>query len=138
MVRAATQHDLPFATRMVGQLWEAHAFDDYDEAMLAERSAEIMQQCECYVIEHEDTPLAFASLQEQGDYKLIRHFSVERDQRGQGLGRAAFEALEAHAFPGRKSRLYASTELAGPKAFWEKMGYSVFAYTMEREGKGEV
>ena len=135
MVRDATLDDLPFATRMVGQLWEAHAFDDYDDAMLAERSAEIMDHCECYVIEHEGAPLGFASLQEQGDYKLIRHFSVERDRRGKGLGRAAFQALEAAVFPGRKSRLYASTELAGPKAFWERMGYQIFAYTMERKGR---
>jgi GNAT superfamily N-acetyltransferase len=124
--------DQPFAVRMIGQLWEAHGYDDYDDASLAARAGEIMEHCECYVIG--DPPVAFASLQEQGDYKLVRHFSVEADQRGQGVGRAAFEALEAHAFPGRRSRLYASTDLEGPKAFWEKMGYKIFAYTMERKG----
>ena len=115
------------------QLYVAHNFNDWDEASLAARAAELMSHCDCYMIDHEGAPLAFASLQEQGDYKLIRHFSVEETRRGQGLGRAAFQALEAHAFSDRKSRLYASIETAGPKEFWEKMGYRAFAYTMERK-----
>ncbi len=117
----------------IRQLWEAHGYSDYDAASLTRRCREILEHCECYIIDGNNKPLAFASLQEQGDYKLVRHFSVIEARRGQGHGRQAFEALEAHAFPGRKSRLYASIEAAGPKAFWEKMGYHAFAYTMERK-----
>ena len=131
-IRAATAEDLPFATRMIGQLWEAHDFDDYDDDRLAVRAAEIMEFCDCYVLG--EPPVAFASLQDAGDHMVIRHFTVEKAERGKGRGRAAFEALEAHAFPGRPSRLYASMEIPEPRAFWEKMGYGTFAWCMERKG----
>lgn len=131
MVRAAVPDDQPRASELIGQLWEAHGYDDYDDASLKARTEEIMATCECYMIG--DPPVAFASLQDQGDYMLIRHFSLERAERGQNKGRAAFEALRMHVFPDRKSRLYASIDTPGPKEFWEKMGYSAFAYTMERK-----
>ncbi|MEM1298538.1 MAG: GNAT family N-acetyltransferase [Pseudomonadota bacterium] len=131
-VRSATPEDLPFATRMMGQLWDAHG-DTYDDAQITDRTAEVMEICDCYVLG--DPPVAFASLQDLGDYMLIRHFALENAERGKGKGRAAFEALEAHAFPGRPSRLFASTTLPQPKAFWEKMGYGAFAYCMSRKGR---
>ncbi len=134
MVRPATEDDLPRAVALIGQLWQAHDEDDYDDASLRARTEQIMQTRDCYMIEHEGASLAFASLQEAGDHVVVRHFSLEASERGKGLGRAAFQALEAHAFPGRNSRLYASNRHPGPKAFWEKMGYHVFAYTMERKG----
>jgi GNAT superfamily N-acetyltransferase len=131
-VRAANAHDLLLATRLIGQLWEAHGEDNYDVDSLAVRADEIMRTCDCYVIG--DPPVAFASLQDAGDHMVIRHFSVEAAERGKGVGRAAFEALEAHAFPGRASRLYASMDIPGPRAFWEKMGYDLYAYVMQRKG----
>lgn len=131
-VRAASGDDMPLAVRLIGQLWEAHGEDDYDDASLAARADEILRTCDCYVIG--DPPVAFASLQDAGDHMVIRHFSVEATERGKGIGRAAFEALEAHAFPGRASRLYASMDIPGPRAFWEKMGYDLYAYVMQRKG----
>lgn len=134
-IRSATPGDLPFAARMIGQLWEAHGDAVSDEARLADRASEIMNICDCYVIG--DPPVAFASLQDAGDHMVIRHFALEKAERGKGRGRAAFEALEARAFPDRPSRLYASMTVPQPKAFWEKMGYGAFAYCMERKGVPE-
>lgn len=131
-IRAATAEDLPFAIRMIGQLWESHGEDVSDPGPVAARAAEIMEFCDCYVIGA--PPMAFASLQDAGDHMVIRHFALEATERGKGQGRAAFEALEAHVFPGRPSRLYSSTTIPGPRAFWEKMGYGVYAYCMNRKG----
>jgi len=131
-VRPATPADLPLVTSLLRQLWESEELDDYDDAILASRAAELMEQCTVYMMESEGIAVAFASLKDQGDHMLIRHFSLEERERGKGLGRAAFEALEAHAFAGRTSRLYATIHFPGPRAFWEKMGYGAIAYTMER------
>lgn len=131
-IRAARAGDLQVATRLIGQLWEAHGEDDYDAVALTDRTDEIMRTCDCYVIG--DPPVAFASLQDAGDHMLIRHFAVEASERGKGVGRAAFEALEAHAFADRPSRLYVSMDIPGPRAFWEKMGYDLYAHVMQRKG----
>ena len=132
-VRPAHNADLPRVVELIDQMWQAHGEDDYDQTSLTARCREIMATCTCYMIERDGRAIAFASLQDQGDYMLIRHFTLEETLRGAGVGRAAFAALEAHAFPGRKSRLYASIEVPGPRAFWERMGYRAFAYTMERK-----
>ena len=134
IVRAATPDDLAFASDLLGQLNAAHGEVNQDQGRLDARAAEVLAICDCYVIG--DPPAAFASLQDAGDYMTVRHFVVDQAHRGNGTGRAAFTALENHAFPGRKSRLFASLTEERPKAFWEAMGYSAFAYTMERKPEG--
>ena len=121
---------------LIGQFLLATALvgdgEEFDHDAARARTEEIMDICDCYMIG--EPPVAFASLQDAGDYMLVRHFAVDAAERGKGTGRAAFEALEARAFPGRNSRLYASIDVPGPKAFWEKMGYGAFGYMMERKG----
>ena len=133
MVRSATPEDLPRAAELIRQLHVAHG-EAWDTDRATARTVEIMDHCDCYMIG--DPPVAFASLQDAGDYVLIRHFCMDEAERGKGQGRTGFDALEAHAFAGRKSRLYASTVEQRPRAFWEKMGYDVFAYTMQRKPGG--
>lgn len=63
---------------------------------------------------------------------IIHMFSVPREQRGQGLGRATYEEWEA-GLPGRIKlvKLWAADTGPGPSdEFWMKMGFS---YTYDRE-----
>ncbi|MEM7057437.1 MAG: GNAT family N-acetyltransferase [Pseudomonadota bacterium] len=133
MVREAISKDLPLAAELMGQLWTAHGFDDHDDSYRRSRTQKIMETCDCYLVG--DPPIAFAALQDIGDHMLIRQFCLDASHRGQGKGRAVFEALKNHAFPDRSSRLFAHIGNAASRKFWEKMGYSAFAYAMEREAE---
>jgi GNAT superfamily N-acetyltransferase len=64
----------------------------------------------------------------------VRHFFIERDRRGRGLGREAFEALARERFPaGCRIELDALTTNAGGLRFWQKLGFEAYAVVLVRE-----
>ena len=77
-----------------------------------------------------ETPVGAVTWIDLGDHIFIRHFTIDRALRGQGLGAAGFAALRAAHFPGREVELSASVELDAPLKFWTAQGFYPVGHTL--------
>lgn len=131
----ATEADEARLVELIAQLWEAH--DDGASSDRAEVRAKLPVYRAHYrplMLVRDGKAVGYALVKEMGDHVFIRHFGIDAAHRGTGIGRAAFTALEA-AYPGRRFRLDASLKTTAPRAFWEAMGFTARAWSMEREGE---
>lgn len=79
-----------------------------------------------------ERPAAYALFREDASSVYLRQFFVRREQRRQGVGRAAFEILRARIWP-LDARLTVDVlcrNVAGI-AFWRSMGYEDYCLTLE-------
>lgn len=65
-------------------------------------------------------------------YVCLRQFFVEREYRGQGIGRRAFELLTATFPPDAPVVLEVLARNPAGRRFWERVGFSDYAVTMKR------
>ncbi|MEM1164478.1 MAG: GNAT family N-acetyltransferase [Pseudomonadota bacterium] len=118
----------------IGQLYAAHDYN-MDWPALQTRADEMLAAGPVFFIEQSDRRIGYAALKDMGDHMYVRHFVIDQEQRGKGMGSSAFKALQAAQFAGRQVRLDAPHETPGPKAFWERQGFAVMGYTMRRNAE---
>ena len=120
----------------IGQLYGAHGYDLDEDGLLGRAEAMIAANRICFL--HRDgSEIGYAALHDMGEHMFIRHFVIDKEMRREGIGQAAFGALEAACFPGRQARLDASHTVIGPREFWEAQGFRIMGYTMRRDaGEG--
>ena len=120
--------------RFIGQLYDATDYHLEWQALQG-RADDMLAAGPVYFLCRNGARIGYAALKDMGDHMFIRHFVIDRDLRGSGVGSRAFAALERTCFPGRQSRLDASHMVEGPRAFWESQGYEVMGYTMRRDAE---
>jgi GNAT superfamily N-acetyltransferase len=70
---------------------------------------------------------------------FVRHFYLERDLRGHGLGRQAFELLAAKRFPaGCQVALDVLASNPAGLAFWTRLGFQLYATSLKLNLKFEI
>lgn len=139
-VRPVRPVELDLLTDMVMQMWAAHTHenDDIDitDRNAATRRAKVLMTGSAVLMFGRGRQIiGYAALQDQGDYMFIRHFLIDAAHRGNGTGRAAYNALAEACFPGRPVRLDVSMHVAEPRAFWEALGFFARGIAMQRDAE---
>jgi GNAT superfamily N-acetyltransferase len=91
---------------------------------------------DAWVAHDGDHVRAYALVSENGDHVFIRQFVVDEPERGRGVGRALFEALEEE-YGAPQFRLDVMEGRDDARAFWERMGFAPRAVNMRREAPEE-
>lgn len=131
----AAAEDHPLIADYIGQLYNAAGTVRTGRDVHEQRASDMLAAGPCYLLHRGDAVIGYAALKDMGDHIFVRHFVIDADLRGAGLGARAFGALQAACFPGRQVRLDASCDVPGPRAFWESQGFKVMGYTMRRDAE---
>lgn len=91
-----------------------------------------------HLLRRADQIVGSAVWMEMGDHVFIRHFTIDTAVRGQGVGAAAFAALEAACFSGREVELDVSTGMEAPLAFWQAHGFHPIGTLLRRDMKEDL
>lgn len=145
VVRQATGRDVPLQAQTNDRLVaDQGSLNPFSMAELEQRFAEWLQTgtWQVDVFFEREQVIGYAVYQQRGDYYYpdqkvvyVRQFYIEREYRGQGLGRAAFHALSHHRFPeGCPVALdVVATNPAGQQ-FWSRLGFSPYFMAMKWQG----
>lgn len=133
-LRAARREEAGVLAVLVQGLLTAHgAAPDPEKA--AARAAHLLADYDVVFFTQADAIIGYAASIDHGDHVFLRHFALAPDHRGRGLGRAAFALFCDERLGGRELRLDAAMHIPGPRAFWEKMGLRVAAWSMKRDAE---
>lgn len=91
-----------------------------------------------HLLRNGDETIGSAVWMEMGDHVFIRHFTIDTQMRGRGLGAPAFAALAAACFPGREVELDVSTDMDVPLAFWQAQGFHPVGTLLRRDLKEDL
>lgn len=136
--RKATEADVPLLADLNRQLSE----DDGTAALrprvnFEERlRARLGGRYTAVLFELDDTPIGYALWRDnEGRGIYLRQFFILRDRRRQGLGRRAFELLTREILPPDTDiTLEVGEQNPAGLAFWQGLGFVVFAKAMFRAG----
>ena len=136
--RKATQTDVPILAELNHQLIrdEGHR-NPMTLAQLEQRMRHWLEtEYEAILFEQDAHILAYALYKIENDYIYLRQFFVSRDQRRQGLGRQALKLLLSEIWPAHlpvRLEVLVGNETA--RRFWQAVGFSDYALTMEIDRK---
>ena len=92
---------------------------------------------EAVVISQDDADVGYALYRREADFIYLRQLFVEREQRRQGIARAAVDYLTEHAWRGtQRVRIDVLCGNADGIAFWKSLGFAEYCVTMELETNG--
>ena len=148
LIRSAELNDVPLLAQMNDRLVEDQGSQNpFSLRDLEQRFSEWLEtgayQIDV-VLEH-DQIVGYTVYQQRSDYYYsdqkvvyVRHFYIEREKRGRGLGRAAFQMLVQTRFPkGHAITLdVVATNLTG-QSFWSKLGFTPYFIAMKRQDGGQ-
>lgn len=132
--RPATLGDVPLLARLNHQLIrdEGHRNPMTVEQLAARMRAWLETEYAAVVFEQDGGVVAYALWRDDGDEAYIRHFFVARDHRHQGIGRQAVRLLLDDILPrGRCVVLDVLAHNSCASAFWQSLGFTAYAVTME-------
>ena len=145
VIRQATMSDVPLLAQMNDRLVvDQGSRNPFSMTELEQRFNGWLQAGTWQVdvfLEREQV-VGYAVYQQRGDYYYpdqqvvyVRQFYIEREYRGQGLGRAAFHLLRQSRFPeGFPVALDVVSANPAGQQFWSKLGFSPYFTAMKRPG----
>lgn len=144
VIQQAKLSDVPLLAQMNDRLVvDQGSLNPFSMAELEQRFNEWLQTgtWQVDVVLEREQVVGYAVYQQREDYYYpdqrvvyVRQFYIEREYRGQGVGRAAFQALRQSRFPkGFPVALdVVATNPAG-QHFWSKLGFSPYFVAMKRQ-----
>lgn len=141
-LRPATLADAPLLGAMNRQL----ADDEQSRnslavpALTARMEKWLSEDWQAVVIENHAQPIGYALFQIGHDYYdasipevYIRQFFIAREQRGQGVGRQAFDTLLAKIFP-PGAHVHLDVLATNPRGarFWDSLGFQAYSTALRR------
>jgi GNAT superfamily N-acetyltransferase len=88
------------------------------------------------LFEESGAPIGYALFRHDTEYVYLRQFYVNREHRRHGVGRAAIEWLQQHAWKERRVRVEVLVGNAPGIAFWHAVGFVDYCLTLELENAG--
>lgn len=144
-IRPAEESDLPLLAEMnFALLLDEQSRNPMSLPELAERMRGWLDsEWKMVLLEREGSVIGYGIYRLQKDSYFpdrdavyVRQYFLRAEYRGQGLGRAGFEAMVQSCFPAG-CRIELETLATNPKgmAFWQRMGFRVYCTTFVRENE---
>lgn len=141
-LRPATLADASLLGAMNRQLGDdEHSRNSLDvPALVARMEKWLSEDWQAVVIESPSRAIGYALFQIGHDYYnatipevYVRQFFIARDQRGQGIGRRAFDMLLRDVFP-PGAHVHLDVLATNPRGarFWETLGFHPFSTALRR------
>jgi ribosomal protein S18 acetylase RimI-like enzyme len=131
---SATEADIPQLTELNRQLMEdeAHPYPLPVEKLRERMARWVAGEYKVMLFRRGEHVCGYAVWRMENRGAYLRHFFICRDQRRQGLGRAALTLLRRDAFPKDKPvQLEAAVWNTDAIAFWRSVGFRDFSLTLE-------